>query len=369
MEVSKEELDTRAVDAQREMHEGDPVRAAEMFSELSALWAERDGPDCAKALNWRGFQGRSLMEARRYSEAEAVFQELLADRARVNGPESPSTMVVRGHLALAVGQAGRPDEALLIAERLVEDRSRVLGPDDRATLTARAQIAFIHLLAGRVERAIDLYEALLADRERVLRPDDDDVDITLRNLEAARLRLPDASGAVEAMWDSARWLEESFGADDLGTLSAYALLGDALLHGAQFDEALGVLTFVVEGRTRVLGDRDVATLTARRLRARCLLGVGRIDESLQELEYVVAELEASGLADGPDAALALSDLVHHLVDESLNQRNVERDDTLTAARRAHEKLVQITRTLEPGAPQRRVVDDLGKRLDEAKPVQ
>ena len=353
-EPTKKQLDEWSVEAQRELAEGSPDRACELFRRLIEVWTRLHGPDHERVLAFRGFLGRALTEARRYGEAEEVLSDLLVDRVRVEGLEASGTLAVRGNLCRAIALGGRPQEAIVLAQHLLEDRTRLFGAEHPTTLNTRGHIAHFHYLAGMADEAVQLYEELLVDRERLLGPSHPSVAATEENLSAIRAKVTGSWTDLDDLRGLAEALLEDLGPDHPETIGRHALLAERLIEAGRHAEALSYCNWICDARARLLGERNLLTVSARTLRASCLVGVGRALEARQELERLVARLDDMGLRCDAMSLHARADLL------DLSMAMLVDAGTVFEL---WSGLYEDSRHLEPGNELREWIDAQGARFE------
>lgn len=321
------DLEQLAVDAQRELAEGSPARACGLFETLIDRWTAIQGPDGERVLVWRGFLGRALTEARRYTEAEEVLGRLLIDRERVEGADAESTLVTRGNLIRAIGLGGRPREAMVQAQRLIEDRIRVLGEEHPSTMHARGHLARLHYNVAEYDIAAELYRDLVADRTDVLGRDHEDTRAARFNL-AVSLAKSSMGGddMVEGVADESLELLNRHGVDHPATATAFAVLAETLERHGRFDDALATWNVVIDCRARLLGDTDNAVIAARSARADCLVALGRSGDAFDEYVHVIDRYEVGGVGSELPALGARMALLSLLRDSGVLDEHSDHHD-------------------------------------------
>jgi hypothetical protein len=315
----------------------DPDRAVPHFEWLVAQ-AEGDpgpdgGPDGDDALNWRGFVGRALTEARRYAEAETVLAALVEDRTRVYGPADDRTLVARGNLCRAIGFGGRPNEAIELAERLLDDRVRLLGPDHPSTLDTRGHLARFHDAAGDPGSALALLTTLLEDRIRVLGEDHPVVDSTRHNLLTIASRSGLGESVTADLVANVDHVVVRYGPDHADSLTARGVLAEHLIAIDDIDGAVSLLQPLIADRTRLLGPTAAPTVSSRRLLIRCLRESGEHTGALLASKWLLDDVDAEF---GPDNAETLRARVSWLYArwDAGDTRGTFIDDVIAAARTA-----------------------------------
>lgn len=363
-----EELGERFVDGQRELHEGSAERAAAIFEELAVDWAAFDGPDCERALTMRGFLGRALTDARRFSEAEAVLAALMIDRARVFGPDDEQTLVARGNLMRAIAFGGRPREAIVMAERLVEDRTRIYGPDDVSVHRMRGHIARFHLELSDFAEASAQYAQVLEAFERLGLDDTYEFAEMSYNGAVADAKAAPTAESVAAFAEMVDDIEADLGPDDPWTLTAKATLAELLaFYLGDYGRAVPIYFAVLDREVALWGAGAVETLVTRRALARCLIGLDRSGEAVATLEDGVAAGAATGYANEigglhtrMDLIWARMELVARLAafEDRGEVVDAEIARQFEAAVEEYRALEADSRSLEPDHPLRRAILNL-----------
>ncbi|MFM7616512.1 MAG: tetratricopeptide repeat protein [Actinomycetes bacterium] len=365
-----EQLGEYFVEGQRELHEGSVDRAVEIFAELAGEWADFDGPDCERALTMRGFLGRALTDARRFTEAEEVLADLLLDRERVLGPDDEQTLVARGNLMRAIAFGGHPREAIVMAERLIEDRTRIYGPDDISVHRMAAHIARFHYELDEYAEAAARYEAVLEAFERLGLDDTSEFAEMSYNAVVAAVKADPNDETFEAFAEMVEEIEAELGPDQPWSLAAAAMMAEVLAFFMDRpEEGLERFQTLVDRRTALHGAASPQTLETRRALGDCLIAMGRPGEAVAQLadgvracEEIGYAREVGGLHTRMDLIWARIELITRL--DAMEDRGVEGDEEIAEqwrlAAAEFEVLLADTRTLEPDHGLRVAIEDMGR---------
>lgn len=365
-----EQLGEYFVEGQRELHEGSVDRAVEIFTELSAEWADFDGPDCERALTMRGFAGLALTDARRFTEAEAVLADLLLDRERVLGPDDEQTLVARANLMRAIAFGGRPREAIVMAERLIEDRTRIYGPDDVSVHRMAGHIARFHYELDEYAEAAARYEAVLEAFERLGLDETREFAEMTYNGAVAEVKADPNDETVRAFAEMVAEIEEDLGPDHSWSMTAAATLAEVLAFFTDRpEEALERYLELVERRTALHGAASPQTLETRRALARCLIATDRPGEAVAHLvegvracDEIGYSCEVGGLHTRMDLVWARMELIGRLDD--IEDRGVAGDEEIAEQWRLaeveFEALLADARYLEPDHGLRVAIENVGR---------
>jgi hypothetical protein len=352
--MRRRKLERLAESASQALEDGETEKARVAAEILIENHRRRRGENHNETLEWRGFKAKVLIEARRFSEAEAEFVDLLLIRERNEGVDSRSAMRARGNLARTVALGGRTDEALLAARALLEDRRRLLGDDHPETLDSAGHIAHFTHLSGESEAAAGMYADLLEKRRAVLGPDHLVTRQTEQNLIAVSAQQSDESG-LEQLRRSAEEYEQTQGPDHAKTLLAYGHLAQQLVRKGDYVEGLQLARHVQASRERMLGPDAVPTQSVRQTVARALAGLGQTAEALEELFGALHALDRSGVGEGIYAVQILSDIVGFGVELLCEDEAGEVDETQVVE--AWERLIELARDLPPDHLVNEVIGD------------
>ncbi len=322
---------------QHHTDDGDPGRGAAHCATAIGLMLEDKEWDHPETMMMRGFLGRALTHAGRFTEAEDVLSKLVDDRARVLGEDDPLTLVARGNLVRAIGRGGRPQEAIALAEQLLYDRIRVLGDDDPSTLDTRGHLAQLYEGLGDIEASLQIYERLLVDRIRVLGEDDPVVLQTRFNIAAYRSRLqPDEEslGLLQlVLLDETRM----FGPQHPGVLETRHMIAKNLLAMGRPRDAMKAAAELIGERTLLFGAFAPSTISAHQLFLRCLRELGQSSRALDHARGLVAASDAVNGRETHQSVWLRIELAHAAIAEE------SMDEAFTAVLEAQEDLA----TFEP----------------------
>ena len=261
---------------------GDHSTAVDLATEAIDFLGGCDDIEPTVAFTWRAFRAKALNDNREFARAELELLALLVERSELEGLTSPAVMRVRGHLARTLALSGRVDDGLRMPELLLSDRRRVLGDDHRETLDSYGHLAHFHHLAGNDDESVRRYSDLLERRRRLLGEHHPETEQTRANLATVTARRGDANG-IDSLRERVEHSRRTNGVDAESTLTAEALLAEALIDADQPDEAFRLVRHVQLGRERMGGPRSVPALVARHIAARALLHLDQHSDGLMEL--------------------------------------------------------------------------------------
>ena len=139
------------------LEDGQVERAVATSDRAFTVLSQYAEPESFSYAATLGMQGRSLLEARRGSEALPLLDETYATFGRVLGPDHARSVSARAYRALALAHTGRLDEARSELGAAVEaSRNTSAAP---AVLDALGQVL---RLSGSPEEALRALEAALA---------------------------------------------------------------------------------------------------------------------------------------------------------------------------------------------------------------
>jgi tetratricopeptide (TPR) repeat protein len=125
--------------------------------------------------------GRALLDAAKYAEAESLGRRLLADAEIASGADSPAAADALDLIAESLLRARRvkDPEARSLAERAVAIRENAAPVDSAALGRSLVILATVVRVSGDYAAARPLYERALAIQEKALGPDAPDLSRTL----------------------------------------------------------------------------------------------------------------------------------------------------------------------------------------------
>lgn len=284
---------TTATFVVRLRHQRDRAIAAEQIADKKREEAEQ-GRTLADGLNQMVSQ--SLFAAVSGGDGSAIptGRVLLAAERRLellkdNPAAEAGARHMLGEAYLALGQV---DQALKHLERAVEIRTRRLGPEHADTLRSRRQLAMTEWRLNHKDRAEEMLRGLLEPCERVLGPDHPETCGVLRALGQIRVTLRDPAGARVLLEQALAGLRRSAGPGHPEFDAVVSSLTIVAMGEGRFDEAVPLARELEEAHTQLLGADDIETLTARRVLGEALSLSGKHDEAVPVLEDTYARAKS-----------------------------------------------------------------------------
>ncbi|MGE3165951.1 MAG: tetratricopeptide repeat protein [Planctomycetota bacterium] len=296
-----------------------------------------------ETIQARNVVGMTLRGMGRNAEAAALYRELMNDAERLVGPEDPLRLRLMNNLAVALGMLGEQEEGMALLERVWQGYCRVLGPGHDHTLGTMANLARGYFLRGEYGRAEKLAREAIRQLLETFDPDHHLVLRTRVELAEACIRQgrrDEGLGILqEVLPVQRRVLGEH--SDVLFTLRK---LGDTLIDGKQWDEAVATFRDGLEMSLRVFGPGSGAARSAERGLIAALGGANRLSELREVRREQLARLRDSVAAPGAE-----TDTLRAYVEACLDSEFDEQRDA-NAAMAVAARLVDAT--------QRRDADDL-----------
>ncbi len=276
------------------------------FEEVIAVERQTLGELHPETLTDRGHLATVQVRAGRLDEAEASFRLVLEEHREASGSSHPQTISVMRKLADLLTLRGKTDESVALLEEAVGLASGTYGPDDRRTCMYRNYLANALSSRGDTDRAFALYQRSLASQQATIGPTNRETVFTMVRLgalymksdrladakplllgaleiqqthlpqdrtiarqvnrEAARLYLrldqPDEAAAIaEALVE----LHRPSGRLSIALMSNLELLATVRIAQDRPDDAIAILTDLLERRIESGGEEDRSTTRVRRL--------------------------------------------------------------------------------------------------------
>ncbi|MEU3654445.1 tetratricopeptide repeat protein [Streptomyces sp. NPDC032161] len=301
--------------------------------ESHPLWQD----DTAYTLLFR--LGTSTGESGDISWARDHFDALRSLAHRHLGADHQHTLVARSELSRWQSQTGDHAGAIQTLESLETDHIRLFGHEDPETLVTRHNLAIERGAAGDISGAITALKEILAVRQRN-GASRGAILATLHNLCYWKGVAGDAVEAAAAYRKLIPLMEEEFGPDADGTLTARHNLARWLGEAGNAAEAVSLLEALLPDQTRVLGPRHLRALTTRQSLARWQGAAGETDRAIDGYRALIPDM---GEILGPDHPELLA-ARHNLA------RLQARTDPATASENLAAVIADRTRVLGPHHP-------------------
>ncbi len=216
-------------------------KAADQFRIALKKWENALGGNHADTLKAVNNLGQTLMQMRRFEEAEVHIRRAMEGRLRLLGEDDPYTLITMNNLAEIYKQSGKMDDAEALLRRTITIQQRVHGRSHKNTLTSLGNLGSLLAKKGNVQEALGIHREV---------------------------------------YESFR---QTLGADHVTTLIAGSRLGQTLCSAGKASEAEELMTMVVESFQRTLGPGHGSTISSRRTLAKALRSLNRKAESEEQL--------------------------------------------------------------------------------------
>ncbi|MFI1487238.1 tetratricopeptide repeat protein [Streptomyces sp. NPDC020747] len=283
--------------------------------------------------------GTSAGESGDISWARDHFDALCSLAHRHLGADHQHALVARSELSRWQSQAGDHAGAIQTLESLETDQIQLLGYEAPETLVTRHNLAIERGAAGDTSGAITALNEILAVRQRN-GASRGAILATLHNLCYWKGVAGDAVEAAAAYRRLIPLMEEEFGPDADGTLTARHNLARWLGEAGNAAEAVSLLEALLPDQTRALGPRHLRVLTTRQSLARWQGAAGETDKAIDGYQALIPDM---GEVLGPDHPELLT-ARHNLA------RLQERTDPATASENLAAVVADRTRVLGPHHP-------------------
>ncbi|GGZ22684.1 tetratricopeptide repeat protein [Streptomyces poonensis] len=240
---------------------GDYTSALSLGSDVVELLQPKLGEDNIFLLRLRQRVGRSLFRVGHFEQSEALLQRVLEDCERTLGSDAPDTSTTRRRLASALVNLNRRSEGIALFRQAAAEYTRALGPVHPLTLKARCGLLEVSTQLTDLAAGPDL----IVECRREL---GDNHTITLDaelNYAFALNRAGQPAEALPYIQSAFAKYIQRFGPNYPITLNCRETLGNVLYSIGHHTEAVEHATYLVEGRTRVLGSSHPWTLHAKDL--------------------------------------------------------------------------------------------------------
>lgn len=282
--------------------------ARAMLERALAIGERALGPDHPAVATRLSNLALVLRDQRDLSRARAMLERALAIAERALGPGHPNVATALANLALVLQDQGDLPGARMMLGRALTVLERRHGPDDPTLTPTLSALADVIRATGdgpaardALERALEIHA--LHGQEQAL--------------AAAAFKLADLHGASGA-WELARstiergLLAARSAEDPLLVAEGYRMLGDAALHGSDYDGARVHYEEAIR-RYDALGRALTATDTRSKLVA-LMTQLGRPEAARRHAEHLRAQLAGGGV---DEAARGEVEAVLRLVDAAL----------------------------------------------------
>jgi CHAT domain-containing protein/Tfp pilus assembly protein PilF len=260
---------------------------------------------------------RALLDAGRYSEAEAEARGLVQLLAAAPAADALESAKARDLLVEALRRAGKTrDEATLeLARESVAVWEELAGPDDIRITTSLGQLALILVARADFAPAGALYERVLAIRERELGPDDPAVAQVLNNLANLKRERGDYRAAQGQYERALAIRERSLGPDHQDVAKTLNDLANDLFQMGSFAEAQSRYERAVAIFEKSIGPEHPLTLSVRANLGALLRERGDYAGARDVLERAQAGLEQALGPDHPTTISGLTKLANLLAED------------------------------------------------------
>ncbi|MBI5765140.1 MAG: serine/threonine protein kinase [Planctomycetes bacterium] len=226
-------------------------KAADQFRIALIKWETTLGGDHVDTLKAVNNLGQTLMQLRRFEDAEVHIRRAMDGRLRLLGEDDPYTLITMNSLAEILRQTGKMDEAETMMRRTITIQQRVHGKTHKNTLTTLGNLGSLLAKKGNTTEALAIHREVY---------------------EAFR---------------------QTLGADHVTTLIAGSRLGQTLCIAGNANEAEPLMATVVDSFQRTLGPGHASTITARRSLAKALVSLNRKDEAQVQLRKALDDARAA----------------------------------------------------------------------------
>jgi CHAT domain-containing protein/tetratricopeptide (TPR) repeat protein len=237
-------------------------------------------------------EGRRLLDAGRYAEAESFARQALSRTEASHGAEALEVARVLLVLVEARLRQGQPDaEARALSQRC----TRILEAfgDDQAALLGQSlhYDGVIGIQTGAYGDAESAWQRALAVRRRVLDPDHPDVGRSLTTLGQLYFEIGDQARARPYLEAALQQLEKSRGPEHTDVAMALSNLANSLAVLGMTEEAFALHKRALDIRERALGPDDEAVAWSLNDMADALVAMERYAEAQPLYERSAAVLE------------------------------------------------------------------------------
>ncbi|MGW7689542.1 tetratricopeptide repeat protein [Streptomyces asiaticus] len=289
--------------AQRLRASARALAAHDRDGESHPLWQD----DTAYTLLFR--LGTSAGESGDISWARVHFDALRSLAHQRLGADHPHTLVARSELSRWQSRAGDHAGAVQTLESLEADHIRLFGYEAPETLVTRHNLAVERGETGDTHGTIAALTEILAVRQRN-RADRGSILATLHNLSYWKGVAGDAAGAAAGYLELIPVMEEEFGADAEGTMTARHNLARWQGESGNPAEAVRLLEALLPDQTRALGPRHLRALTTRQSLARWQGEAGETDKAIDGYQALISDMGEVLGPDHPELLASRHNLAH-----------------------------------------------------------
>jgi tetratricopeptide (TPR) repeat protein len=231
------------------------------------------GPDDASTLRTLGGLGVSLVGADQLEEAEALLDDGLERARAALGPDAPETVTIMNGLSQIAWQRRELEPMMDLNTRILEANRNRYGDLHPSTVTSLHNLATAYFLAddrqlysgekdhenSALRRAAALF-AEAAEKGKALYGDSHPSPYSSQFMHGVcQLNLAEYALAEQAFLDVVQARERLSGTDSQGVFSPKGQLARLYIRQQRFEEARDLMSEVVGGAVRVLGDDHTAT--------------------------------------------------------------------------------------------------------------
>ncbi len=244
-------------------------------------------------------EGRRLIEAGRFADAEVVARGLFARTESALGADALPAAEVLDLLVESLWRGGRSKESETrrLAERAVSVKAAHLGADDLAVAASLNNLGIVCSDGGDYPAALSAYERALAIRQRLLGSDHPEVARTLNNLGVVALHRGEHA-AARALHERALAIRERvLGPDHADVAITLSNLADLAREGGDYAAARTLYERALAIRRAALGRRHPYVATSLAGLAWILAALG---DDAAALPLYREALDVAGSGFGPD---------------------------------------------------------------------
>lgn len=312
--------------------EGQSERARSLLAEAFALMQATLPPDDhLLTLTWMDIAALHFQD-RQFDRAAEIFKSVMETLRKTRGELYQHTLTAKANLASTYLELHRMNEAQKLMEEVVEQNRKSLGNEHPEYLTSAANLAEIYSRQGNYVKAVDLSGELFQTQSKklgaghlstlatgrllgiqLLRKGDAQLaDKHMTSLvAAAKASLPamhpllgelkvilgttkmwigDHENAESAFREGCEILAKSAGVDHPETLAGKMHFADCLQERGKYDEAIGVLNTVIQGRTVRFGADSPSVLESKAELANVTRRASRAPEAVKMLDEIVPKI-------------------------------------------------------------------------------
>jgi hypothetical protein len=238
---------------------GYPEKVITLFARARQTYTARLGPDHPYTLISMNNLALAYWDAGKLDLALPLSEETLKLTKAKLGPDHPVTLTSMNNLAGAYQTAGKLDLALPLSEETLKLTKAKLGPEHPDTLKSMNNLAEAYQAAGKLDLALPLFEETLKLMKAKLGPDHPDTLLTQANLGVnywGAGRLDDAISLLEDALDRATKRPGPFPAQLAWLPGA---LADAYDRAGGFAKSEPLYRKAADGTTKQFGADDLRT--------------------------------------------------------------------------------------------------------------